>query len=110
MMIPRTAIEEQSVYVVDSDSRLRKRGVVVGFVLGKQAAIVGGLVRGARGALRELVEAYATELGHWPIVIATGGDAELVCGKASESELVQAVVPELSLRGVAMAYYRSLLK
>ena len=82
------------------------------WVFGKDThqAIVGGLVRGARGALRELVEAYATELGRWPIVIATGGDAELVCGQGGASELVQAVVPELSLRGVAMAYYRSLLR
>ncbi len=73
-------------------------------------AIVGGLIFGARGALRYLVEAYATQMGHWPIVIATGGDAELVCGDPSDSDLVQAVVPDLSLRGCAMAYYKTLLK
>jgi type III pantothenate kinase len=73
-------------------------------------AIVGGLVHGARGALRELVEAYATDLGVWPVVIITGGDAKLIAPDASESELVQAIVPDLTLRGVAIAYYRTLLK
>ena len=82
------------------------------WVFGKDTrqAIVGGLIHGAHGALRELVETYATAVGHWPIVIATGGDAELVCGRADESDLVQAKVPDLALRGIAMAYYRSLLK
>ena len=82
------------------------------WVFGKNTtqAVVGGLVFGARGALRHLVEAYATELAHWPLVILTGGDAELICEHVGESGLVQAVVPDLSLRGVTMSYYRSLLK
>ena len=81
-------------------------------VFGKDTrqAILSGLLRGARGALRELIETYATELGHWPTVICTGGDADLVCGRPGDSGLVQAIVPELSLRGVAMAFYKSLLK
>jgi type III pantothenate kinase len=72
-------------------------------------AIVGGVVRGARGALREFVEAYATELGHWPVVIVTGGDAALVCPRPGDAGLVQAVVDDLALRGVAAAFYRTLL-
>ncbi len=71
-------------------------------------AILSGLLAAARGALRQLVEAYATELGHWPLVIVTGADAELVCGKPGGSELVQAIVPDLVIRGVAAAYYKTL--
>lgn len=73
-------------------------------------AIVGGLVYGARGAIRALVEAYATDLGQWPLVIATGGDAELVVDEAAQGELVQAIVPDLVLRGIAIAYYKVLLR
>ena len=82
------------------------------WVFGKDTtqAIIGGLVLGARGALRELVESYASELGGWPIVILTGGDADLICPRPGKSELVQAVVPDLVLRGVAIGYYKSLLK
>ena len=71
-------------------------------------AILSGLLAAARGALRQLVEAYATEIGHWPLVIVTGTDAELVCGDPGRSDLVQAIVPDLVIRGVAMAYYNTL--
>ncbi len=74
-----------------------------------QQAIVGGIVFGARGALRELVEAYATDLGSWPLVILTGSHAPLVCPHPGENGIVQAIVPDLVLRGVAMAYYRFLI-
>ncbi len=73
-------------------------------------AIVGGLVYGARGALRERVEAYATELGAWPIVILTGGDASLICPTPGQDGLVQAVVKDLCLRGAAITYYKTLLQ
>lgn len=72
-------------------------------------AMVGGLIFGARGALRELVENYATQLGRWPVVILTGGDAHLICPDPNESELVQAIVSDLVLRGVAIAYYKTLV-
>jgi len=82
------------------------------WVFGKDTrqAIVGGLVVSARGALREFAEAYATELGHWPVVVATGGDAKLVCGDPNQSGLVQCRVDDLAVRGVAIAYYKSLLR
>ena len=73
-------------------------------------AIRSGIVQGLRGAVRGLVEAYATELGAWPVVIATGGDAELILGQGVREGFVQAIAPDLALRGAAMAYYRSLLK
>ena len=81
-------------------------------VFGKDTdeAIRLGVVQGARGALREFVERYATELGHWPTVILTGGDAELICSDVNETGIVQAVVEDLTVRGVAMAYYNSLLE
>lgn len=90
----------------------RVEPVAPDWVYGKDTrqAIVGGLVFGGRGALRELVESYATALGQWPVVILTGGDARLICGDPNQSELVQAVVPDLVLRGVAMAYYKTLVK
>jgi type III pantothenate kinase len=66
-----------------------------------EEAIIGGLVYGARGALRELTEAYATALGKWPPLILTGGDAQLV---GAGYDLVHAVVPDLCLLGVALAY------
>ena len=71
-------------------------------------AILSGVFAAARGALQHLVEAYATELGHWPVVIVTGGDAERVCDDLGHSALVQAIVPDLVLRGVAMACYNGL--
>jgi type III pantothenate kinase len=68
-------------------------------------AIVGGIVYGLRGAMRELVESYATELAVWPTVITTGGDAELI---GLQEGIVQAIVPELNLIGIALAFYKSL--
>ncbi len=64
-------------------------------------AIIGGIVYGARGALRELTEAYATKLGQWPPLLVTGGDAELVC---KDYDIVHAIVPDLCLMGVGLAY------
>jgi len=80
------------------------------FGRGTTQAIVGGLIVGTRGALKELIESYATELGHWPTVILTGGDAVLIGQKLLDDGLAQAIVPDLVLRGVAMAYYRTFLK
>jgi type III pantothenate kinase len=71
-----------------------------------EEAIIGGIVYGLRGAIRERVEAYATELGQWPLVVFTGGDAPLM--KMDEG-FVQAIVPGLCLVGIARAFYQSLL-
>ena len=73
-------------------------------------AIRTGILAAARGALRHCVEAFAETLGHWPLVICTGADADLVVGDLQQSDVVQALVPDLTLRGVAMAYYRSLVQ
>ena len=69
-----------------------------------QEAINLGLYIGARGAVRELLERYATALGSWPHVVATGGDAQALLGGPGESELVDSFVPDLVLQGVALAW------
>jgi type III pantothenate kinase len=64
-------------------------------------AIRQGVYHGLRGMVKELVENYATELGYWPDIIATGGDApKLFQGW----ELIHAIAPDLTLYGIALAY------
>ncbi len=66
-----------------------------------EQAILNGIYHGIRGMVKELVENYATELGSWPDLIATGGDAmRLFHGW----ELIHAVSPDLTLYGIALAY------
>lgn len=64
-------------------------------------AIQSGIYHGVRGIVKELVEQYATELGAWPDIIATGGDAHRLF---DGWELVHAVAPDLTLYGIALAY------
>lgn len=56
---------------------------------------------GLRGMVRELSEQYALTAGSYPLVIATGGDAEVLFG---DYELIERVVPDLTLRGIAVTY------
>jgi type III pantothenate kinase len=67
-------------------------------------AIRVGIFCGLTGALRQITERYATELGRWPPLILTGGDAELI-GRACE--FADAVAPDLCLRGIALALERA---
>lgn len=66
-----------------------------------QEAINLGLYIGLRGAVRELIERYATALGTWPHVVATGGDAQALLGN---SELVDSFIPDLVLQGAALVW------
>jgi type III pantothenate kinase len=66
-----------------------------------EEAIRSGVYHGIRGMVRELVEAYANQIGTWPEVIATGGDAGLLF---EGWELIHAVAPDLTLYGAALAY------
>ena len=66
-----------------------------------EQAILRGVYHGVRGMVKELVEAYATELGTWPDLIATGGDATVLF---KDWELVHAIAPDLTLYGIALAY------
>ena len=70
-------------------------------------AIRVGMYLGIRGMVKEIVEAYATELGSWPDLIATGGDAEKLFGGW---ELVHAVSPDLVFYGIALAYTNHYIK
>lgn len=62
-------------------------------------AMRAGVFHGMRGMVRELVERYAEHLGQFPMVIATGGDADLLF---RDFELVDRVVPDLTLIGLAV--------
>ena len=65
------------------------------------SAIQHGVFHGIRGMVKELVENYATTLGTWPELIATGGDAQTLFG---DWELVHAISPDLTIYGIALAY------
>ena len=64
-------------------------------------AILQGIYHGVRGMVKELVEQYATELGQWPEIIATGGDAQTLF---DGWELIHAISPDLAMYGIALAY------
>lgn len=64
-------------------------------------AMLQGVYHGIRGTVKELAENYATELGSWPEIIATGGDAKLLF---DGWELIHAMVPDLTLYGIALAF------
>jgi type III pantothenate kinase len=66
-----------------------------------QEAINLGIFAAARGGTRELLERYATALGAWPHVVATGGDAQSVFADAG---LVDSFIPDLVLQGAALVW------
>lgn len=62
-------------------------------------AMRSAVFHGLRGMVRELVEQYAEAAGAYPMVIATGGDAEALF---ADYPLIDRIVPDLTLRGVAI--------
>lgn len=70
-------------------------------------AMLAGVYYGIRGMVKEVVENYATDLGTWPDLIATGGDAEALF---KDWELVHAIAPDLTLHGIALAYVEHHIK
>lgn len=60
-----------------------------------------GVCRGIAGAVRGLVEGYASHLNHWPQVLATGGDVMLM---APHCDFLDTLVEHLTLRGIGVAY------
>jgi type III pantothenate kinase len=67
-------------------------------------AVINGVVYAAVGSLREIVERFATELRQWPYLVVTGGYGGLV---AKLADFVDAVVPDLCLMGIALAYRKA---
>lgn len=84
--------------------RVKVRAPTSAFGRNTHDAIVNGVVFGMLGALREIVERYATELREWPQLVITGGNAPLV---AELAEFVDAVVPDLCLMGIALAHRKA---
>lgn len=62
-------------------------------------AMQAGAMLGYRGMIREIVHAICTELPATPIVIATGGDGELISRGLPE---ISQVLPSLTLEGIRM--------
>lgn len=62
-------------------------------------AMFSGVYHGVRGMVRELVEQFATGAGAYPMVIATGGNANLLF---KDFPLVERIVPDLTLMGMAV--------
>jgi type III pantothenate kinase len=72
-----------------------------------EQAILHGVYHGIRGTVKELVEQYAMELGNWPDIICTGGDAAALF---AGWELIHAISPDLTLYGIALAYTNHYIK
>ncbi len=63
-------------------------------------AMLTGVCFGIRGIVRMLVERYAEHYGAYPQIVVTGGDAKLLF---ESDELIENMVPDLTLRGVALS-------
>lgn len=70
-------------------------------------AIQTGVCRGISGAIRSIVEGYASHLNRWPQVVATGGDIELM---QRHCDFIDTFVLDLTLRGVGLAYTKYLIE
>ncbi|MCE9588935.1 MAG: type III pantothenate kinase [Planctomycetes bacterium] len=68
-------------------------------------AMRSAVYHGLRGMVRELTEQYAFATGAYPLVIATGGDAETLF---ADYDLIDRVVPDLTLIGMAVSLQASL--
>ena len=74
----------------------------VGEAFGRNTAqaMYQGVYHGIRGMVQQMVEQYAEAYGAFPMVIATGGDAQLLFGN---DPLIDRIVPDLTLMGIVVA-------
>jgi type III pantothenate kinase len=68
-------------------------------------AMLRGVYHGVRGLVRQLTEQYAESYGAYPLIIATGGDAEALF---ANDEMIDRIVPELTLLGIAASVQHAL--
>lgn len=68
-------------------------------------AMLHGVFYGTRGLVRQLAERYAIAYDAYPTIIATGGDAHAIF---EGDELIERIVPDLTLRGIALAFTAAL--
>lgn len=66
-----------------------------------------GVTGALRGLVQSMAERWAEEMGTWPEVIATGGDAAALF---DGWEIVHAISPDLLMYGIALAYTEHQLK
>ena len=69
------------------------------------AAMQRGVANGIRGLAWRMIEEFATAYEAFPLVVATGGDAETLF---KGDELINRMVPDLELRGIAVAVRHAL--
>ena len=70
-------------------------------------AMRAGVYWAAVGLLETICRKYAEELGRWPHVILTGGAAATF---KDDCDFVDSYVPDLSVRGIVVAYKKSLFE
>ena len=68
-------------------------------------AMLQGVFHGIRGMVWHLTEQYADRYGAYPLIIATGGDAEVLF---ADDELIERIVPELQFLGMVAAVRHAL--
>lgn len=68
-------------------------------------AMLHGVYYGIRGLVRQLAERYAVAYEAYPVIIATGGDAQTLF---ESEELIERIIPNLVLQGIAQAYAAAL--
>jgi len=68
-------------------------------------AMLHGVYYGIRGLVRQHAERYAVAYEAYPVIIATGGDAQTLF---ESEELIERIVPNLVLQGIAHSYAAAL--